>query len=84
MIWSNEGSVEKFKNLIQDLVFREPSEKWLVDCIHSKKMDEGISLMVWGCFWGERKGPLVSIAENINKSSSIRFLERYLFLLLIK
>jgi len=47
VIWSNKGSVEKFKNLIQDLVFREPSEKWLlVDCIHSKKMNEGISLIV--------------------------------------
>ena len=55
MIWSNEGSMEKFKNLIQDLVFREPREKWLVDCIHSKKMNKGISLIVSGCFWSESK-----------------------------
>lgn len=62
VIWSNEGSVEKFKNLMKDLVFGERSEKWLVDCIYLGKIDKGISLMVWGCFWRKRKGPLVSIA----------------------
>jgi len=46
-------------------------------------MENGIiialSTMVWGCFWGKRKGPLVPITQNINKTSYIRLLKRYLF-----
>jgi len=35
--------------------------------------------MVWGCFWGKRKGPLVPITQNINKTRYIRLLKRDLF-----
>ena len=35
--------------------------------------------MVWGCFWGKRKGPLVSITQNINKTRYVRLLRRHLF-----
>ncbi|RPA94469.1 hypothetical protein L873DRAFT_1701156, partial [Choiromyces venosus 120613-1] len=36
VIWSDECSVEKSKDLKQQWVFREPGEKWLADCICDK------------------------------------------------
>ena len=71
--------MEKFKYPRHQWDFREPSEKWFADCIHPKEKDKGISLMVWDCFWGKRKGPLVPITQNINKTRYIRLLRRYLF-----
>jgi len=79
VIWSDECSVEKSKDPRKQWVFREPGEKWLADCIQPKEKDKGISLMVWGCFWRKRKGPLVPITQNINKTRYIRLLRRYLF-----
>ena len=35
--------------------------------------------MVWGCFWGKRKGPLVPITQNINKTRYVRLLRRHFF-----
>ena len=71
--------MEKSKDPRQYWVFREPSKKWLADCIHPKEKNKGISLMVCECFWGKRKGPLVSITQNINKNKYVRLLRRYLF-----
>ena len=61
VIWSDECSVEKSKDPRQQWVFREPGEQWLADCVHPKEKDKGISLVVWGYFWGKRKGSLVPI-----------------------
>ena len=79
VIWSDECIVEKSKDSRQQWVFREPGEKSLADCIHPKENDKSISLMVWGCFWGMRKCPLVPITQNINKTMYISVLRRYLF-----
>jgi len=54
------GEIQGSKTAI-GLIFREPGEKWLADCIQPKEKDKGIWLMVWGCFWGKGKGPLVPI-----------------------
>ena len=35
--------------------------------------------MVWGCFRGKKKGPLVPITQNINKTRYVRLLRRHLF-----
>ena len=79
VIWSDECSVEKSKDPKLQWVFREPGEQWLADCVHPKEKDKGISLMVWGCFWGKKKGPLVPITQNINKTRYVRLLRRHLF-----
>ena len=71
--------MEKFKNPKQQWVFREPAEKWLADCVQLKKKDKGISVMVWGCFWGKKKGPLVLITQNIYKTRYVRLLRKYHF-----
>ena len=79
VIWSDECSVEKSKDPRQQWVFREPGEKWLNDCVHPKEKNKGISLMVWGCFWGKKKGPLVPITQgNITKIRYTRLLRRHL------
>ena len=51
----------------------------MADCVHLKEKDKVISLLVWGCFWGKRKGPLVPITQTINKTRYVRLLRRYLF-----
>jgi len=79
VIWSDECSVEKSKDPREQWVFREPGEKWLNDCVHPKEKNKGISLMVWGCFWGKKKGPLVPITQgNITKTRYTRLLRRHL------
>ena len=35
--------------------------------------------MVLGCFWGKRKGSLVPITQNINKTRDVRLLRSPLF-----
>jgi len=79
VICSDECSVEKSKDPRQQCVFREPGEKWQAACIHPNEKDKRISLMVWGCFWGRRKGPFVLITQNINKTRHVRLLRRHLF-----
>ena len=37
------------------------------------------SLMGWRYFWGQIRGPLVSITQNINKTRYVRLLRGYLF-----
>ena len=71
--------MEKSKDPRQQWVSREPGEKWLAECIHPKEKDKGISLIVWGCFSGKKKGQLVPITQNINKTRYVRLLRRNLF-----
>lgn len=78
VIWSDECNVEKSKDPRQIWVFREPWEKWLADCVHPKPKDRGISLMVWGCFHGRTKGPLVPIPESVTGLRYLRLIKRHL------
>ena len=78
VIWSDECSVEKSKDPRQIWVFREPGEKWLAECVYPKEKNKGVSLMVWECFWGKNKSPLVPITRTINKNRYIRLLRRHL------
>ena len=54
VLWSDECSIEKSATATQTWVWRLPSEKWDKDCIAPKKKGNGTSLMVWGCFGGNR------------------------------
>lgn len=78
VIWSDECAVERSKDPRQIWVFREPDEKWLADCIYPKPKDRGISLMVWGCFYGRNKGPLVPVPESMTGIRYLRIIKRYL------
>ena len=56
VIWSDGCLVEKPDDAHQVWVFRTPSEKWKTECIAPKKKGKGVSVMVWGCFWGKHRG----------------------------
>ena len=46
--------------------------------IKGKKKGSGLSQMVWGCFIGNKLGPLVFIDETVNKEVYIQLLEQNL------
>lgn len=66
-LWSDECSVEKSDDAKQIWVFREPSQKWDTEMIHDKPKGKGVSLMVWGCFWGNTRGTFVPlVVKSVN------------------
>ena len=80
VIWSDECSVEKYATATNMWVFRTPAEKWERDCINVRLCRKGTALMVWGCFWGRYRGPLVPIRE---KSITSRVYRRLLHTFLL-
>ena len=63
ILYSDECTVRKSADPRRVWVFRTPQEKWLSDCIQPRGKANEVGLMVWGCFWGKKRGPLVSIRE---------------------
>lgn len=60
-IWSDECNVERGSDPRLVWVFRTPKEKWYKECISPKFKGQTIGTMVWGCFHGSVRGPLVPI-----------------------
>jgi len=84
VIWSDEYSVEKSDSEWQMWVFRQPPEKWFEDCIAPKRKGKGMSLMVWGCFWGGNGGTFCTlIVKLVNRGVYVKLLE-YLLLPVLK
>jgi transposase len=76
VIWSDECSVEKSDDARQVWVFRTPTEKWKTECIAPKKKGKGVSLMVWGCFWGKNRGTFCPlIVKSVNAHVYVKVLE---------
>ena len=63
MIYSEECSAEKEPAGQQIWGFRTPLEKWDKSSIRPMKHWQ-VKLMVWGCFWGNQRGPLVPLVNN--------------------
>ena len=59
--WSDECSVEKSSGAKPTWVFCTPGDKWKRDCIAPKKKSGAVSQMVWACFAGGEKGPMVDM-----------------------
>jgi transposase len=79
-IFSDECSVEKGADPRQVWVFRRPGaiERFKPENVVGKNKGKGVSLMVWGCFAGDIKGPLVSF-EGVNTAVTyIDTLKQYL------
>lgn len=70
--------MKRSKDPCQVWVFRKPQEKWLPDCIRPKPCGKGISIMMWGCFHGHTKGPLVPVPGSITGLRYRRLLMHYL------
>lgn len=52
VIWSDECSVERGTGKERAWVFRFPHEKWTKAMIQPKKKGKGVTVMVWGAFYG--------------------------------
>jgi len=79
ILYSDECTIRKSANPAQIWVFRTPEEKWLADCIKPRGNTNEIGLMVWGCFWRGRRGPLVPILESkVDRWVYIALLDRHL------
>jgi transposase len=61
--WSDECSIEKSADPRQVWVSRHPGEKekYLPKNVVPKDKSGGVTLMVWGCFIGDMKSPLVAL-----------------------
>lgn len=80
VVWSDESAIKKNSDTKTVWVWRHQNqrEKYLPINVVGKKRDGGLSQMVWGCFAGNKLGPLVFIDENINASVYSTVLEQNL------
>ena len=80
MIWSDESAIKKDSDTRMIWIWRRQNkrEKYLPKNVVGKKRDGDISQMIWGCFAGNKLGPIVFIDESIKKDVYIDVLEQYL------
>lgn len=71
IIFSDESSVEIGKQSRQVRVWRHKGERFEEDCIVPIFKSGRRSVMVWGCFAGGLKGPLIFCDENKEKGEKI-------------
>jgi hypothetical protein len=57
-MWSDECSVERGSGAAPQWVFRTPPQKWDKEMVQTYKKGKDISVMVWGCFWGDGRSDL--------------------------
>ena len=68
VVWSDESAIKKDSDTKTVWIWRHQNrrEKYLPINVVGKKQDGRLSQMVWGCFMGNKLGPLVFIDESIN------------------
>lgn len=85
VIFSDESSVEIGKQSRQIRVWRHTGERFNTECLTPTFKSGRKSVMVWGCFAGGIKGPLIFCDENkegnekINSNTYIRILSSHLY-----
>jgi transposase len=83
VVWSDECSVAKSADLRRTWVFCSPGEKYHHDCIDAWPPSKDISLMIWGCFVGNMKGPMVPlIMPSVNSRLYLATLKNLLPLIM--
>jgi transposase len=79
VIWSDESSVEIGRSSRRELVWRRVGERYNLDCLRPTFKSGRKSVMVWGCFVGDRLGPLVVCEEGrMNSNDYIEILQNSL------
>jgi transposase len=84
VIFSDESSIEIGKQSRQIRVWRHTGERFNIECLTPTFKSGRKSVMVWGCFAGGIKGPLVFCDESkegnekINSNTYIRILNSHL------
>ena len=71
--------MERDSNPSVEWVFRQQTkeEKYAPKNIRQKRNQDGVSVMIWGCFIGDRLGPIVFIDGTVNKEVYVGMLEEY-------
>ena len=80
VIWSDESAIQKDSDTRIVWVWRRQNktEKYMPKNIVGKKRDGELSQMIWGCFMGNKLGPLAFIDGSIKKEQYIAILDQYL------
>ena len=65
VIWSDESRFKLFNQDGRQSVWRLISEKYNPECM-LRTVREGGSVMIWGCFCGNKIGPIFVIDERVN------------------
>ncbi|GET54887.1 IS630 family transposase [Rhizophagus irregularis DAOM 181602=DAOM 197198] len=84
VIFSDESSIEIGKQSRQIRVWRHTGERFNTECLTPTFKSSRKSVMVWGCFAGGIKGPLIFCDENkegnekINSNTYVRILNKHL------
>lgn len=78
IIWSDESKFELFKGDGRRWVWRQPHEKYNIECLIPtvKSVQQGV--MVWGCFTRNSLGPLVKLEGRITANIYVGVLQNYL------
>jgi transposase len=80
ILFSDESLFKKNNDGRQKLIFRHQTkeEKYAPQNIQGEKKGAGLSQMVWGCFIGDKLGPLVFIDGTVDGNTYIQLLEQNL------
>lgn len=80
ILYTDETLVEKDNDSHTKLIFRRQNkdEKYMLKNVQGKKKGRGLSQMVWGCFIGNKLGPLIFIDGTVNKHVYIQLLQQNL------
>ena len=68
IIWSDEVSVEVQRSSKYTLIWRRKYERYEADCLQPTFKSGRVTVMMWGCFVGNKLGPLVCFPEGKIKS----------------
>jgi transposase len=76
--WSDECSVEiRGTGTIRTMVWREKGERFLKECLTPSFKSGRESVMMWGCFVGDKLGPLILCPEGrMNSKKYCEMLEK--------
>ena len=83
IVWSDECSVEVGHSR-RKRIWRRPGERHQVDCIQPTFKSGRTSVMMWGCFIGNKIGPLVLCPGKMNSEKYCAILEEHLIQFLKK
>lgn len=78
VIWSDESKFELFRGNGKRWVWRQPHEKYDIDCLIPTVKSGQQGIMVWGCFTKNGLGPLVRLEGKITAVVYINMLENFL------
>lgn len=78
IIWSDESKFELFRGNGRRWVWRQPHEKYDVECLIPTMKSGQDGIMVWGCFTKDSLGPLIRLDGKITSKGYINILNDHL------